>query len=110
MEMMPYDEAMSELKRLHYYLNEQSAKLYSMVKHQKVSRSLLAYRKAVAKATAELRSDKIPATLIKDLVGGMCADEEFEWKQAQMECKTCNDLIGVAETQISGLQSQVKVK
>ena len=94
------------MHRLHDYLSTRMDKLTEMVKQARVAETTKAYRKAMETATAKLRDSGTSIGLIKDLARGMCADEEYDMIQAEMEYKTCNNLIEAASKQMNALQTQ----
>ncbi len=106
---MDYQVAIEEMDRLHTYLSERSDKLTAMVKKANVAETMKTYRKAMGIATLKLKKDT-SVGLIKDLARSMCADEEYDMVQAEMEYKTCKDLIDCAKAQLNALQSQTRIK
>ena len=106
---MDYIVAIEEMDRLHAYLNDRREKLTAMVKNANVAETVKAYRQAMGIATLKLKKDT-SVGLIKDLARSMCADEEYAMVQAEMEYKTCKDLIDCAKAQLNALQSQTRIK
>ena len=102
-------EIMQTMRKLVDYLADRRKVLADQVRRQVLAMSLLEYRKAMEIATKKLKADKQPATLIKDLARGMCAESEAKYEQAQLEYKANLVLMETAGKELNALQSMNKV-
>lgn len=68
------------------------------------------YRRELAKEIFKLRDQKYPATLIPDLARGNTAELKFERDLAEAKYVAGRDSLEAIQTQMSGLQSILKVQ
>ena len=100
---------MEEMKERIEYLASRRTILAAHVRCKAESNNLLEYRKAMELATQVLKAKGTPATLIKDLARGMCAEKEANWVQAQIEYKANVVLMDTASKELNALQSMNRV-
>ncbi len=106
---MDSQPVMDRMKIRIKYLEDRRTDLEKMVKDQSESKALLAYRKAMAMSTVTLKADGHPATLIETMAKGDCAEQEAEWKQAQIAMKANLALMEMASKELNALQSMNRV-
>jgi hypothetical protein len=106
---MDYVVAIAKMDELQAYLADRRGALETMVRGQNISKNVLKYRKAMEMATLKLKGEH-PATLVKDLARGMCAQDEADLEQAQIEFKACLTLMDCAAKELNSLQSQTRIK
>lgn len=68
----------------------------------------LEYRKALAMKVEELRIEKVPATLIKDLAEGEIAEKRRDWELACGQYQACRASLEALQTSINALMSILK--
>ena len=107
---MDYVEAIELMDKCLAFSAGRRGALVTMVRNQRESKALLAYRKAMALSTVTLKADGHPATLIETMAKGDCAEQEAEWKQAQIEMKACLALMESTDKSMNALQSQTRIK
>jgi len=80
--------------------------LENFVKSKKIHKALLALNKKVETETIKAKFDeKVPVTLIGNIVKGKCADEYADYEQAGMEYRAAVKLIEATESQMNAYQS-----
>jgi hypothetical protein len=80
--------------------------LEAFVKLQKLRKALVALNKKIEIETVKAKfDDKMPVSIIGNIVKGKCADEFGDYEQADIEYRSAVKLIEATEAQLNGWQS-----
>lgn len=87
-------------------LEERKKGLEVFVKSKKLAKSLIALNKKIEIETVKAKfDDKIPISIIGNIVKGKCADEFGDYEQADIEYRSAVKLMEATEAQLTGFQS-----
>lgn len=96
----------SKIEELCSELEERKKGLEAFVKLGKLRKTLIALNKKIEIETVKAKFDnKMPVSIIGNIVKGKCADEFGDYEQADIEYRSAVKLIEATEAQLNGWQS-----
>ena len=87
-------------------IEERKKGLENFVKSKKLRKTLVALNKKIEIETLKAKfDDKLPISLIGNIIKGKCSEEFGDYEQADIEYRSAVKLIEATEAQLNGFQS-----
>lgn len=68
------------------------------------------YRKKLAIEIMKLKDAKVPVSIINDIARGNLSDELFKRNLAEIEYKSCRDMLTSLQAELNAMQSLLKIQ
>lgn len=75
------------------------------VASDKLPSAMAEYDKAIEIAIAQLQSDDVPVTVVKDRAKGMCKDQLFNLRSLEIKWKAMLSILEATKARLNGFQS-----
>ncbi len=86
-------------------IGKKSSAIAKFAASEKLATALAEYDKAIELAIAQLQSEGMPITVIKDRAKGMCRDQLFAVKSLEITWKAMLSILKSTEARLNGQQS-----
>jgi len=98
-------EVAKKIEALCKLIGEKGTDIAKFAASEKLATALANYDKSIELAIAQLQSEGVPVTVIKDRAKGMCRDQLYEVKSLEIKWKAMLSILNACEARLNGYQS-----